>query len=468
MVLKNKAENFYNGYIFPVCIASLVALCHVFDLVHLGVLLASLLCSLGFLVCRDLKFFICPLLCLYFIISERTLANEELYSTSSIVFLSVCIVVLIGCIVAHFIIYRKEIDLKPFVNSKLRNGFILISVLFIINGMLAFKIYNSTNLIFGLLIAISFILPFFIFSINLKIDRSTVDYLMNVLMIIAGVVAIELICLYFTDVYITEEGIIVKDSIKLGWGISNNVGAVLAMLMPAFFYRATRSRLSFLYFMGGISIYLLVIMTLSRASILFSTLCLALCLLFMCFGKYRGRGIIIGLTSVIFVAGIFLFFHFKEDLRLIFHGIVSAGLDGSDRLKYYIDGLNKFLEHPILGAGFGNSHGVNDKFIIASPEYFHNTIIQVLASCGILGFAAYSYHRYETVKLLIKNRNTEAFFTAAIIMTLLLTSLLDIHMFNIFPAFFYSVILCIFERSSRELKLEPDDKAMISDQITTE
>ena len=99
--------------------------------------------------------------------------------------------------------------------------------------------------------------------------------------------------------------------------------------------------------------------------------------------------------------------------------------------------------------GFGNSHGVNDKFVIAAPEFFHNTVIQMLASCGILGFLAYAFHRYQTVKLFVSHRTPISFFLGMSVLTLLLTSLLDIHLFNIFPAMFYSVILCVLERDGK-------------------
>ena len=463
MILKNKAEKFYNGYLFPVCIGFIVALCHIYNLLHLGVLLTVLLCGAGFLACKDLRFFICPLLCLYFIISVDTLNDESLYGTPSLIFLTVCIFVLLACIAAHFIIYRKEISLKSFKESILRNGFILISLLFVANGALSFRIYNATNFIFGILIAISFILPFFLFSINLKMEKDTADYLIWVLIVVTGVIAAEFINLYINDVVVTERGVILKGSIILGWGVSNNIGAILAMLMPAFFYKTTKSRLSVLYFIGGITVYFLIIMTLSRAAILFATACFVCCLAFLCIYKHKSRLIIGALTLVIFAAAFAIVAYHYESIKLALHQVISAGFDDSKRLEYYKDGINKFFEHPILGAGFGNSHGVNNSFVIEAPQYFHNTIVQVLASCGILGFIAYAYHRFETVKLLIKNRNPLSFFIAMMIGTLLLTSLLDIHMFNIFPAFFYSVILCIFERSSRELVSVPADKCKASE-----
>jgi O-antigen ligase len=136
----------------------------------------------------------------------------------------------------------------------------------------------------------------------------------------------------------------------------------------------------------------------------------------------------------------------RDLISKAFIEILNLGLHDRGRFEYYKDGMEKFFNHPLFGAGFGNSHGTNDRFIISAPEYFHNTIIQILASCGVIGFGAYVYHRWQTVKLFWNTRNPYSFFTAMSILALLLTSLLDIHLFNIFPTIIYSTMLCIFER----------------------
>jgi O-antigen ligase len=166
---------------------------------------------------------------------------------------------------------------------------------------------------------------------------------------------------------------------------------------------------------------------------------------------FRNKNKLINETTVavcLFVV-LCVVYKYHDILLRLFDGIIQRGFDDSGRFIYYKDGLKKFLQHPLLGMGFGNSHGVNDKFIIPAPEYFHNTIVQVLASCGIVGMVAYMVHRVETIVLFFKNRSYASFFMGMSILNLLLTSLLDIHMFNIFPAMFYSVILCFFEQHTK-------------------
>ena len=216
--------------------------------------------------------------------------------------------------------------------------------------------------------------------------------------------------------------------------------------MPVYFYCAGHTKYTMPFFWGGIITYVFVLLSLSRTSILFATPILILCIIFLCVYKHKHRRQVRLYTLILTTGVIFVCIFLRETINTAFDEIIRVGLDDSGRFEYYKDGLEKFFNHPLFGAGFGNSHGTNDKFIISAPEYFHNTIVQILASCGIIGFGAYVYHRWQTVKLFLNTRNPYSFFTAMSILALLLTSLLDIHLFNIFPTIIYSTMLCIFER----------------------
>ena len=430
--IKQKFLDFFNGYWFPVYVAFNVITGYIFGIIYYSVLLIIAATCIGFIICDDLKFFISPLLSLYFIVSKRILEDESLYSTPSLIFFGICIGALLISIAVHFITYRKNIKVKRFYRSSLFWGFIVLSFFLLINGCFDIASYNKENIIFGTLIAVSFVLPFFIFSINLKIDKKTVNYLIYVLLIVSLILAIELIYLYSTSVKI-ENGRILKYTIDLGWGVSNNIGGILAMLMPIHFYCAFKSKFSVPFFISGIGCFILVILSMSRTSIMVSTFILILCLGFLCVYKHK-NSTVNRLSVIVFLLLVAMALIFFEDkLDRAFDEIIDLGLDDNGRKEYFEDGINKFLSHPIFGMGFGNSHGVNDKFVIAAPEFFHNTIIQMLASCGILGFLAYAFHRYQTVKLFVSHRTPLSFFLGMSVLTLLLTSLLDIHLFNIFP-----------------------------------
>ena len=72
--------------------------------------------------------------------------------------------------------------------------------------------------------------------------------------------------------------------------------------------------------------------------------------------------------------------------------------------------------------------------------------IQILASCGIVGMVAYIYHRFQTIRLFFKNFSGAKMFPFVSMMTLLLTSMVDCHFFNIGPVLFYSTMLAFVEK----------------------
>ena len=443
--LKQKVVNFLNGYLYPLCIAFFVLLGHIYSYENFCILLIGISVCAGFILCKDLKFFISPLLCFYFIFSKKSLTNEAFYSTSSVVFYILVIIAILISMGIHFILYRKELKIKNFTSSSLFKGFIFLIIFFMLNGISSIQDYNANNFIFGLLIIISFVLPFFLFSINLEIDKSTRDYLLYILILASLIISIELLNLYLNN-NVINNGIIHKASIDLGWGVSNNIGAALTMLMPVFFYCAGHTKHTITLYWMGVATYIMLILSLSRTSILFGTPIFICCVLFLCIYKHKHRGQVRLYTFMLLAGIVITYTLLKDTINRAFDEILRVGFDDSGRFEYYKDGMEKFFDHPLFGAGFGNSHGTNDRFVISAPEYFHNTIIQILASCGVIGFGAYAYHRWQTVKLFWNTRNPYSFFTAMSILALLLTSLLDIHIFNIFPTIIYSTMLCIFER----------------------
>ena len=84
--IKQKFISFFNGYLFPLYIAFFVLIGYLFGLIHFSILLIVAATCVGFVLCSDLKFFISPLLCSYFMFSKEALSDEGLYSTSSLIF----------------------------------------------------------------------------------------------------------------------------------------------------------------------------------------------------------------------------------------------------------------------------------------------------------------------------------------------------------------------------------------------
>ena len=129
----------------------------------------------------------------------------------------------------------------------------------------------------------------------------------------------------------------------------------------------------------------------------------------------------------------------------------AMGLSGRD--KVYVNGVKQLLESP----GFGGSFYPRaeyapfdwaelEDFSSFFPPRWHNTLVQIGASCGLVGLAAYAFHRYQTIRLLLTQRSDEKLFVTVSLTVLLAASMLDCHFFNVGPAMFYSMALAFAER----------------------
>ena len=89
-----------------------------------------------------------------------------------------------------------------------------------------------------------------------------------------------------------------------------------------------------------------------------------------------------------------------ERLSLIMGNTFSDKLQSSGRDYLYIEAMDKFLENPLFGAGFGYVGLVEHLHTESGFYQFHSTVFQTLGSMGLAGLAVMIYvyvMRYYTV-----------------------------------------------------------------------
>ena len=143
---------------------------------------------------------------------------------------------------------------------------------------------------------------------------------------------------------------------------------------------------------------------------------------------------------------------YLQELMEIFALFIEEIFIMSERDNLVGYGLKQFRTHPIFGGSFFPQGeyvpwdwSTSEAFSSFFPPRWHNTIIQVLASCGIVGLACYLFHRFQTVRLILVKRSTEKTFIGLFMASLLLCSLMDCHFFNVGPTLFYSMALAYAE-----------------------
>ncbi len=313
------------------------------------------------------------------------------------------------------------------------------------------------NLVFAFLQFVSIILLYFILSATVRWDKFNTEYFVWIAIAMGAVVSLEVIWIYITEGVITN-GSINRSLIYSGWGVYNNMGALISMSIPFAFYFACKKKRSSVYLVLGCLLTLGVILSCSRGSMVGAVPAFLIAYVytfFKCENKKEFRIASLVLLGVLVVVGII----FHEEIGKIFEKVPNIAdinngnitFNDSNRFDVYLNGLKAFAEDPIFGQTFYPvdydlaQFSEVDKFSSFFPPRWHNTIVQLLATCGIVGLLAYAYHRYETVKLFIKKRTVTNVYIGIAILSLLVMSLLDCHFFNVGPVLFYSMALAVME-----------------------
>lgn len=361
--------------------------------------------------------------------------------------------VILAVLVAVGFLYRVIRDRKVFFHRKylFLTGMLILTVTYLLGGIGSqnYTRHAWQSILFALLNGAAIMVPYLLFSGGVKWDSARRDYLAWVGFGVGCVLLCEIGWIYLTG-NVIRGGVIERKAIFTGWGMYNNIGSTLAMMIPFPFYLATKYRKGWIGTIVGSLFLIGVVLTCSRASILCGGgIWFVSVVLMLFFGKNRRTNL---LTVALFVGGIFiLVMFFGKPLLNLFSSLLDRGLDPTTRDKIYMDGLTLFSKYPIFGGSFFSTEyapwgwSTNEAFAKLIPPRWHNTYVQLLASCGILGFAAYGLHRWQTAKYFLNSRAPEKVFIACSIVVLLATSLFDCHFFNIGPTLFYSMALAFAE-----------------------
>lgn len=348
----------------------------------------------------------------------------------------------------------KELGRMNFIKCKriLLPGMLALGGAYLLSGLFSEQLSKVgwNNVLFAFIQTAAIILPYLLITATVKWEEAPAGYLAWTGMCVGYVLLAELGFIY-VRYGIISGGIINRDLIYTGWGHYNNMGALLAMMIPFPFFLTGKGKHTSVFYISGLLFLAGVLFTCSRGSILCGVVTYLASYIISLLHSRRARAnafihICTGLGILVF----FLIFH--DDLLRLFSALLGFRLDPSGRDEGYIGGLKQFWADPIFGATFYPvdyllySWSTSQEFVAFFPARWHNTIIQILASCGIVGMVAYIYHRFQTIRLFFKNFSGAKMFAFVSMMTLLLTSMVDCHFFNIGPVLFYSTMLAFVEK----------------------
>jgi O-antigen ligase len=261
-----------------------------------------------------------------------------------------------------------------------------------------------------------------------------------------------------------DTGVISRTMIQTGWGARNNVGSMLVLALPFPFYFASKKLFPAPWIIVGVGIFAFTVMTSSRVSILCAAIALLISYVVLVVTARNRFGVLVTtaiLTVVLVVLSVRYFDKILEFIKEL--PDVFAKVDGdtvftsAERATLYKSGIDSVGIEPIFGITFyPTTYDIYDVATLESfssffPPRWHNTIIQVLVSCGFVGLFAYLVHRISTVAVFIKRKNQANVFIGISILSLILMSLLDSHFFNVGPTLFYSMMLAVMEFGEEEI-----------------
>ena len=341
----------------------------------------------------------------------------------------------------------------------LQGGLLALCAAFLCNGLFS-KEYILKDFLFGLLIAASFFAVYFFFTHTYR-GKDAAGYFAYTLTLAASVIFLQILyALAFRGVI--ENGSIVKDLMIAGWGMSNNFGGMLAMFLPAPLYLAYRCKRGWLLYLYSFALLAAVACTLSRSALLTGAVLLAAGTVVLAVAKSPRRTFFRICAAAAVLCAAAAAFLFREQIAELLSVLFERGWSDSNRFAIWKFGLDNFLSAPLFGTGFYIQFYGDFGFDIANwvfPDMYHNILVQVAASCGMFGLLAYTFHLSGVCTLLTRKGGAASLLYLAVFLGISGASLLDNHIFHVFPALVYSLALALWERDTAGGRLPLYDKS---------
>ena len=454
-------------------IALLTVLAHIFSL-EIVLYILTLLYCIYVSICGDDFLTLAPLCVFCYIAPSREnnpgRNNESLFSGATGVFLLIGVAIFLICFLLR-IGFDRNMGFKKLLTHKraLLWGMLALGLAYLLSGLFS-EHYHAIwikNIGFGLLEFVTVFALYFLLTALVDWTKVRKDYFAWIAFLAGCVIALEVFNLYFFHFDNLFQDLAEGDrwnrwQIYLGWGMHNNIGAMLAVTSPFACYLASRHKHGYAFIFPAIGIMVALFMTLSRTSILVGLVIFVVSFVIMLFKAFRRRILLITGGGLL-VAGTVLLIVFWSDLVSVVRDIFDNGfLDTSGRGSLYTAGLKVFVKNPIFGEGFYPSDMstfntaywlIGSEMTSFLPPRWHDTVVQLLASCGLLGLLAYGFHRVQTVLMILRGITLEKIFIGLALVAFLGMSLLDNHFFNLGPTLLYSMALAFAEKSREQKEI---------------
>ncbi len=191
----------------------------------------------------------------------------------------------------------------------------------------------------------------------------------------------------------------------------NFVTSVFLMVIPTICVLAKRSNL---YLIGTALMYVAMVMSGSRSGLLFGSVLLVLCLVYIYITNKKSRRLynwLFGCAALLAVAAAVTVVPELYAAR-----IKNAAVGDKTRIEFIRRGINNFLSHPVFGIGLASTQDIDifKAYVPGCMVFYHNAVIQVISSMGLAGIAAYGWMFVKRLKMLWQGRKNAGIFVFAL------------------------------------------------------
>lgn len=401
----------------------------------LGVLVFACIIGVTLVLCDDLMTTFLPfmLLCL--------IAAKCYNSFSIFIQFKVLGVILVGCILLHFLLYRKKIVPRGALSFSMFGTSLAVTLGGV--GFISAKeyfsplsLFNIAALGFGML----FLYWLFLAHITVRREYSLLQKL-TVIMVLTGCFASFVLVMYYA-IHINEV-LATHDLLFMQW--RNNYSTFLMICIPFAFFYGHKKPYSIVL---GFFFYFCILLTGSRGGLVFGAIeMLMCCVLFILYDKRRRLTYIAICLCLLFALMVFskeFFSFFNSTLDRLLSAINGILVGEQQEVRYfqYQRGIKDFLSSPMFGTGIGYM-GNQDVYHAAdfALGWYHCELIQIPASLGTLGIVAYTYQFIRRLILLWKK---PTMFNMTVFLSYISLELMSLVNPGIFSPIPYLLIMVFF------------------------
>lgn len=301
------------------------------------------------------------------------------------------VVPLIFMALFHLIAYFKPLKAKG--SQFLPMLFVSIAILIGGIGFISPQEYFSGSSIYhmlGLGLGMLVMYCFFYAHININ-DKYLVTNKLMEIMVMTGIMASFMVFSYY--LIKINHVLDIRGIIYMQW--RNNCSTILMITIPFAFLMANQKSYATIF---GFLFYLAILLTGSRGGMVFGTIELVMCIVLFILYDRRRRLAYIGICFCVICAilaytpEITKFFGYTVDRLFTTVNDFLMGENTDIRVRHYARGIRDFLNHPVFGTGLGY---MGNRDVHPSKDFalcwYHCEPIQIAASFGAVGIAAYIY-----------------------------------------------------------------------------